>query len=81
LLLESSTLLDAMTVLKPEAELGHCIPPESNYAITTYVPGWDTAVAFREGDPAVLAKIVHIYPRFGPFRTVGEVSQLQTHSP
>ncbi|KAH6691289.1 cystathionine gamma-synthase [Plectosphaerella plurivora] len=62
-----------MTVLKPEAEIGHCVPPESNYAITTYVPGWDTAIAFREGDPAVLSKIVHIYPRFGPFRTVGEL--------
>lgn len=65
-----------MTVLKPDAEFGHCVPPETNYAVTTYAPGWDSAIAFRDGDPAVLSRIVHIYPRFGPFQCVGEVSSL-----
>ncbi|OLN88627.1 putative cystathionine gamma-synthase [Colletotrichum chlorophyti] len=61
-----------MPVLKPTAEWGHCVPPESNYGITTYAPGWDSAIKFREGDQATMARVVHIYPRFGPFRTVAE---------
>ncbi|KAF9879307.1 cystathionine gamma-synthase [Colletotrichum karsti] len=61
-----------MPVLKPASEWGHCIPPESNYGITTYAPGWDSAIKFREGDQALMARVVHIYPRFGPFRTVSE---------
>ncbi|TEA19300.1 putative cystathionine gamma-synthase [Colletotrichum sidae] len=61
-----------MPVLKPAAEWGHCVPPESNYGITTYAPGWESAIKFREGDQALMARVVHIYPRFGPFRTVAE---------
>nr|XP_036580629.1 cystathionine gamma-synthase [Colletotrichum truncatum]KAF6788624.1 cystathionine gamma-synthase [Colletotrichum truncatum] len=61
-----------MPVLKPASEWGHSVPPESNYAITTYIPGWESSIKIREGDQATISRIVHIYPRFGPFRTVAE---------
>ncbi|KAK2050196.1 cystathionine gamma-synthase [Colletotrichum somersetense] len=72
-----------MPVLKPNAEFGHCVPPESDYGITTYAPGWDTSIKFREGDPAVIARVKHIYPRFGPFGPVAKTlmaicSKIQT---
>ncbi|KAK1973085.1 cystathionine gamma-synthase [Colletotrichum sublineola] len=61
-----------MPVLKPTAEWGHCVPPESDYGITTYAPGWESAIKVREGDPATMARVVHIYPRFGPFGPVAK---------
>uniref|UniRef100_L2G9E3 Cystathionine gamma-synthase n=1 Tax=Colletotrichum fructicola (strain Nara gc5) TaxID=1213859 RepID=L2G9E3_COLFN len=61
-----------MPVLKPASEFGRCVPPDSQYGITTYAPGWDSAIAFREGDPNIMKRVVHIYPRFGPFGPVGE---------
>ncbi|EFQ26264.1 cystathionine gamma-synthase [Colletotrichum graminicola] len=61
-----------MPVLKPSAEWGHCVPPESAYGITTYGPGWDTAIKLRDGDAATIARVVHIYPRFGPFGPVAK---------
>lgn len=67
-----------MPILKVESEFGRCCLPESNYAVTTNVPGWDTVLAFRDGDPSVLSRVVHIYPRFGPFGCVGGVSSLPT---
>ena len=64
-----------MVVLQPETtEFGHSIPPETKYSITTNARGWDTAVRFREGDMAVLQRVVHLYPRFGPRQSVAEVS-------
>ncbi|KAJ0167823.1 putative cystathionine gamma-synthase [Colletotrichum tanaceti] len=59
-----------MPVLRPTTEWGHCMPPESDYGITTYAPGWDSAIKIRDGDPATMARIVHLYPRFGPFGPV-----------
>ncbi|KAK1636890.1 cystathionine gamma-synthase [Colletotrichum phormii] len=61
-----------MPVLNPNAEFGHCVPPETQYGITTYAPGWENAIKFREGDRATMARVVHIYPRFGPFGPVSK---------
>ncbi|OHE95756.1 cystathionine gamma-synthase [Colletotrichum orchidophilum] len=61
-----------MPVLKPNTEFGHCVPPETQYGITTYAPGWENAIKFREGDRAIMARVVHIYPRFGPFGPVSK---------
>ncbi|KAF6841088.1 cystathionine gamma-synthase [Colletotrichum plurivorum] len=61
-----------MPVLKPTSEWGRCVPPESDHGITTYAPGWDSAVRLRESDPEILSRIVHIYPRFGPFGPVAK---------
>ncbi|GKT75583.1 cystathionine gamma-synthase [Colletotrichum tofieldiae] len=61
-----------MPVLKPTSEWGHCVPPESDYGITTYAPGWESAIKVRDGDQAIMASVVHIYPRFGPFGPVAK---------
>lgn len=70
-----------MPVLKPDAEFGHCVPPETQYGITTYAPGWENAIKFREGDRATMARVVHIYPRFGPFGPVSKVSLVHPYDP
>ncbi|PNH41860.1 hypothetical protein VD0004_g5317 [Verticillium dahliae] len=59
-----------MTALVAEGVFGRCVPPESKYAITTNLRGWDNAVKLRDGDKVVISQIVHIYPRFGPFQDV-----------
>ncbi|KAM0332557.1 hypothetical protein ACHAQA_002841 [Verticillium albo-atrum] len=60
-----------MTALVADGVFGRCVPPESKYAITTNLRGWDNAIKLREGKPEVMSQIVHIYPRFGPFQDVG----------
>jgi cystathionine gamma-synthase len=65
-----------MVVLNPNTtEFGHSVPPETNHSITTNVPGWDTAVKVREGDLATISRVVHIYPRFMPWRSTREVNK------
>ncbi|KAK7038173.1 putative cystathionine gamma-synthase protein [Favolaschia claudopus] len=54
-------------------ELGHSIPPEGPHTITFQVPGWDNALAFRDGDQSLFQKLESLYPRFMPF---GLVKQL-----
>ncbi|GKT42070.1 cystathionine gamma-synthase [Colletotrichum spaethianum] len=61
-----------MPVLKPTAEWGHCVPPESKYGITTYMPSWESAAKVRDGDKSIISRVVHIYPRFGPFGPVAQ---------
>ncbi|KAK4248466.1 vacuolar transporter chaperone 4 [Corynascus novoguineensis] len=55
-------------------ELGHSLPPEAPHNITFHIPGWDTAKALRRGDPELLGKLASIYPRFGPWCEVREVT-------
>ncbi|KAM0280378.1 hypothetical protein ACHAQH_004091 [Verticillium albo-atrum] len=61
-----------MTALVAEGVFGRSVPPESKYAVTTNMRGWDNAIKLREGDRGVMSQIVHIYPRFGPFQDVGQ---------
>ncbi|KAK4205224.1 putative cystathionine gamma-synthase [Triangularia verruculosa] len=55
-------------------ELGHSLPPEQPHNITFHIPGWETAKALRRGDPNLLSKLTSIYPRFGPWCEVRELS-------
>ncbi|KAK3939681.1 putative cystathionine gamma-synthase protein [Diplogelasinospora grovesii] len=55
-------------------ELGHSIPPEGPHTITTHAPGWDTAIRFRSGDPALFAQMKSMYPRFVPFCETRQLS-------
>ena len=54
-------------------EIGHSLAPEGSHTVTFHLPGWDTSIAFRKGDPEVLAHLRSIYPRFGPFFQAREV--------
>jgi cystathionine gamma-synthase len=64
-----------MVVLRlDDTPFGHCVPPESNYAITTNVRGWATAMKIRDGDKETFQRIVHLYPRFKPMRSVKELA-------
>ncbi|CAN8099395.1 unnamed protein product [Discula destructiva] len=57
-----------MAAFKPiTTEWGHSCPPEGPHTITTHMPGWDTAIRFRDGDASLFAKLRSIYPRFSPF--------------
>lgn len=70
-----------MVVLKPQAELGHAPPPQTPYSLITNLVSWDNTVGFREGDAAVLGRLVHIYPRFAPTHYGREVSSLLPSPP
>lgn len=67
-----------MPVKVINTEFGHSIPPEEPHNITFYIPGWETARALRKGDPAVLSRLASIYPRFGPWCEVRQVSRKYT---
>ncbi|KAK0655696.1 cystathionine gamma-synthase [Cercophora newfieldiana] len=55
-------------------QFGHSLAPEGPHTITFHVPGWDSIVAFRAGDPAILSQMRSIYPRFGPFFEARELA-------
>ncbi|KAK4173641.1 putative cystathionine gamma-synthase [Triangularia setosa] len=55
-------------------ELGHSLPPEQPHNITFHIPGWETAKALRRGDPTLLSRLSSIYPRFGPWCEVRQLS-------
>ncbi|RFU73624.1 cystathionine gamma-synthase [Trichoderma arundinaceum] len=55
-----------MVVLKPQSDFGHAPPPRTPYSIISNLPGWDMLQGFRDGDMSPMARVVHIYPRFGP---------------
>ncbi|KAI9904854.1 hypothetical protein N3K66_001383 [Trichothecium roseum] len=63
-----------MVVLKPQAEFGHAPPPQTPYSLITNLVSWDNTLGFREGDAAVLGRLVHIYPRFAPTHYGRELS-------
>ncbi|KAJ7188742.1 pyridoxal phosphate-dependent transferase [Mycena filopes] len=63
-----------MPVTPIATELGHSMPPEGPHTITVHAKGWDTALAFRNGDQTLFAKIRSLYPRFMPFGPVKELS-------
>ncbi|KAH6854205.1 pyridoxal phosphate-dependent transferase [Chaetomium sp. MPI-CAGE-AT-0009] len=63
-----------MPVKQINTELGHSVPPEAPHNITFHIPGWDTAKALRRGEPELLSKLTSIYPRFGPWAEVRELS-------
>ncbi len=56
-------------------EKGHSIPPEGPHTVTMHIPGWDTAMNFRNGDRSLLTIMTSIYPRFMPFSLAGKVSK------
>ncbi|KAJ7241922.1 pyridoxal phosphate-dependent transferase [Mycena haematopus] len=60
-----------MTVEVIATEIGHPVPPVSPdsgpHTITVHARGWDTALAFRDGDQSLFQKLRSIYPRFMPF--------------
>ncbi|KAF4455468.1 hypothetical protein F53441_2258 [Fusarium austroafricanum] len=55
-----------MVILKTKSEFGHAPPPQTPYSVITNLPGWDVALALREGDPSPMKRVVHIYPRYMP---------------
>ncbi|TLS25626.1 hypothetical protein PpBr36_07631 [Pyricularia pennisetigena] len=55
-------------------EFGHSAPPEGPHTITTHLPGWKSAEGLLKGDVAILQRIRSIYPRFGPFGVVAQLS-------
>jgi cystathionine gamma-synthase len=63
-----------MVVLKTQSEVGHAPPPQTPYSVITNLPGWNVARAIREGDPAPMKRLVHIYPRFMPTHYSAQVS-------
>ncbi|KAH9905803.1 cystathionine gamma-synthase [Xylariomycetidae sp. FL2044] len=50
-----------------DTEFGQSIPPYGPHAITTYAHGWKVAIAVRDGDMSVIARMKSMYPRFAPF--------------
>ncbi|KAK7038203.1 putative cystathionine gamma-synthase protein [Favolaschia claudopus] len=63
-----------MTATRITTELGHSIPPEGPHTITYHLPGWDNAIAFRNGDQALFQRLVSAYPRLTPFGFVKELA-------
>ena len=63
-----------MVVLKPQSDFGHAPPPQTPYSIISNLPGWGMLRNFRDGDMSPMAKVVHIYPRFGPTHSAAMVS-------
>ena len=65
-----------MVVLKTQSEFGHAPPPQTPYSVISNLPGWDLLEQVRDGDMSPMAKVVHIYPRFGPTQAAREASQV-----
>lgn len=55
-------------------KFGHSLPPESPHTITFNIPGWDTAMGFRDGDMTVFSRMRSMYPRFSPFGPTRQLS-------
>lgn len=66
--------LSKMVVLRPQSDFGHAPPPQTPYSIVTNLPGWGMLQGFRDGDMSAMARVVHIYPRFGPTHFAAKVS-------
>lgn len=63
-----------MAVKVITTEPGHSLAPEGPHTVTFHFPGWDAIVPFRKGDPKVFGMLRSIYPRFGPFFEVKQVT-------
>ncbi|KAK2611388.1 hypothetical protein N8I77_004728 [Diaporthe amygdali] len=63
-----------MAVKAITTELGHSLPPEGPHTITFHLPGWDTAMRFRDGGMAMLARLRSMYPRLSPFGPIRQLS-------
>jgi cystathionine gamma-synthase len=63
-----------MVVLKPQSEFGHAPPPQTPYSVISNLPGWDMLQGVRDGDMSPMARVVNIYPRFGPTQFARNVS-------
>jgi cystathionine gamma-synthase len=63
-----------MVVLRTQSDFGHAPPPQTPYSIISNLPGWGMVQGFRDGDMSAMAKVVHIYPRFGPTQFAAMVS-------
>ncbi|TLD25126.1 hypothetical protein PspLS_05538 [Pyricularia sp. CBS 133598] len=70
----TTTMTITVTKGANATEFGHSVPPEGPHTITTHVPGWDSVAGLLKGDVAIMQKIKSIYPRFGPFGTVAQLS-------
>ncbi|KAK1783649.1 pyridoxal phosphate-dependent transferase [Copromyces sp. CBS 386.78] len=69
-----------MTVKPITTPLGQSLPPHGPHAITTHLPGWDTALRFRDGDPELAKQLKSMYPRFTPLSLVKDLcTKLLTH--
>lgn len=66
-----------MVVLKPQSDFGNAPPPQTPYSIISNLPGWDLLRNFRDGDMSPMARVVNIYPRFGPTQFAGKVSWIE----
>ncbi|KAK3396582.1 pyridoxal phosphate-dependent transferase [Sordaria brevicollis] len=63
-----------MTVNPITTPLGYSLPPHTPHAITVHLPGWDTALRLRDGDPELGKQLKSMYPRFSPLSLVKEIS-------
>ncbi|EGS19096.1 uncharacterized protein CTHT_0057200 [Thermochaetoides thermophila DSM 1495] len=63
-----------MPVKQISTPLGHSLPPEAPHNITFHIPGWETARALRRREPELMDQLESIYPRFGPWREVKDLS-------
>jgi cystathionine gamma-synthase len=62
-----------MPVKQITTPLGHSLPPASPHNITFHLPGWDSALRFRDGDPTIASQLKSIYPRFAPWGLAKEL--------
>lgn len=84
-LIQYHTLLDNKDDCRMRAkvittEFGHSLPPEGTHTITFHIPGWDTAMRFRDGDPAVFGQMRSMYPRFSPFGPIRQLAAAIAHN-
>ncbi|KAL7790065.1 pyridoxal phosphate-dependent transferase [Trichoderma ceciliae] len=64
-----------MVVLRTQSDFGHAPPPQTPYSIISNLPGWNMLQNVRDGDMSPFAKIVHVYPRFGPTQFAAQLGQ------
>lgn len=62
-----------MVVLTTQSEFGHAPPPQTPYSIVSNIPLWENSQKLLEGDASIIARLKHIYPRFGPTQYVAQV--------
>lgn len=55
-------------------EFGNSLPPYGPHTITFHMPGWQTAMRFKDGDTSIIGRLKSIYPRFAPFGLPATVS-------
>ncbi|KAI1378584.1 cystathionine gamma-synthase [Hypoxylon crocopeplum] len=63
-----------------QTEFGQSLPPHGPHTITTHLPGWETAMKFRDGDMSVISRAKSVYPRFFPFGPSGALCHAITQS-